>query len=152
MGWKNIVKKDFSIQKKLDLSHFFEGLGEIWITLKKLSAIKKKEVFSAGGIKQISENYVDENGKTKTKVIQEFTDEYEKSYRDRWRLFFDYVIDKENHGMASVLEETGNKKLDLKFWEDVSENLPAMFEYVEKEIIKFVNETGEDEDPKSKKK
>lgn len=152
MGWKNIVKKDFSIQKKLDLSHFFEGLGEVWITLKKLSAIKKKEVFSAGGIKQISENYVDENGKTKTKIIQEFTDEYEKSYRDRWRLFFDYVIDKENHGMASVLEETGSKKLDLKFWEDVSENLPAMFEYVEKEIIKFVNETGEDEDPKSKKK
>lgn len=126
-NWQEIIKKRFGeLEKQIDIG---DGL---YVTIKKIDALRKKELTSMEG--QLLTSTTDPNNPGRQILIQQFTKEYDEKIKDQWKLLFLYGVDPVKHN----LETNGTKEiLDLKFWECMSKEWPELFSEIELKIKEF---------------
>lgn len=123
-NWQEILKKKFGeTEKKVFLDN------ELWITIKKIDALRRKELTNFVG--QIITSAVDPKNPDKSLVVQQFTEQYDEASRKHWEILFEYGIDDRKHNFGD------NVIFTIKFWQDFAREYPDAFSMIEKEIKDF---------------
>lgn len=125
INWQQLSKKEFVNEKKLDLSKFFEK--EIYITLKKISAIILKQTLSYEG-QLVSVERDIKSGKEF--ILTRYEKGFDEKLNNIWQLYFDYGVCKTKHNF-------GDFKLSIAFFKEMAEQMPRVFEYIEEQILLF---------------